>query len=459
MSARILVVDDQPLNVKLLEVKLSTEYYEVITATDGEGALATARAARPDLILLDVMMPGMDGFEVCRRLKADPALMHIPVVMVTALDGARDRVRGLEAGADDFITKPVNDVLLFARVRSLLRVKLTFDALRTRNHTSIQLGALDPDGAAADGGADARILVIEDNPPDRDLIAGVLSGEHSVTCISGAEATSTALADAGHDLVIVDLRLDDVSGLRVCSRLRSRDATRNVSLLMLVEESDLNLLAKGLEIGVNDYLVKPIDGNELIARARSQIRHARYQQRLRSAYERSISMAFTDSLTGLYNRRYLTAHLSVSLERLAGEEKSLAVAVIDLDHFKAINDAHGHATGDAVLRELGDLLRRSIRVSDLAARIGGEEFVIVMPAVQLSTTRSIITRLRAEIAATAFATSHVDGGVSMTASIGLAMANGPDDVAETLLARADGALYEAKRGGRNRIVAASRAGK
>src|SRR6516225_9372850 len=143
MSARVLVVDDILANVKLLEAKLTSEYFEVMTATDGAAALALVLSAAPDIVLLDVMMPGMDGFEVCRRIKADPRTTHIPIIMVTALSDVQDRVRGLEAGADDFLTKPVNDLALFARVRSLARLKMLTDEWRLRAATGEQLGALE----------------------------------------------------------------------------------------------------------------------------------------------------------------------------------------------------------------------------------------------------------------------------------------------------------------------------
>jgi two-component system cell cycle response regulator len=151
MSARILVVDDIESNVRLLEAKLSAEYFEVLTAYDGPTALAIAGSERPDIILLDVMMPGMDGFQVCRRLKEDPTTRHVPVVLVTALDGRADRVAGLEAGADDFLTKPIDDVMLMARVRSLTRLKGVIDELRAREASGRRVGVIA--GAAVPAGA------------------------------------------------------------------------------------------------------------------------------------------------------------------------------------------------------------------------------------------------------------------------------------------------------------------
>lgn len=140
MSARVLVVDDILANVKLLEAKLTAEYFEVLTALDGPTALEVIEREMPDIVLLDVMMPGMDGFEVCKRIKANPVTEHIPVVMVTALDQASDRVTGIEAGADDFLTKPVNDIALMARVKGLVRLKVMMDELRMREATGEAIG-------------------------------------------------------------------------------------------------------------------------------------------------------------------------------------------------------------------------------------------------------------------------------------------------------------------------------
>src|SRR4051812_8806326 len=158
MTARVLVVDDVPANVRLLEARLSAEYFDVTSAHNGAQALAMCERAECDIVLLDVMMPDMDGFEVCRKLKSNPATHHVPVVMVTALDQPSDRVRGLEAGADDFLTKPVSDVALIARVRSLARLKLVTDELRMRAVTSKEIGIRSPENdAVTDTGRNGRV--------------------------------------------------------------------------------------------------------------------------------------------------------------------------------------------------------------------------------------------------------------------------------------------------------------
>src|SRR5215470_11533890 len=162
-----------------MEARLSAEYFDVVTALSGGEALAKCEKAECDIVLLDVMMPDMDGFEVCRRLKANPSTHHIPVVMVTALDHPSDRVRGLDAGADDFLTKPVSDVALIARVRSLARLKMMTDELRMRAVTSRDIGIESPEReAVAETGRGGRILVVDDRKSSYERIAAMLDGDN-----------------------------------------------------------------------------------------------------------------------------------------------------------------------------------------------------------------------------------------------------------------------------------------
>ena len=456
MTARVLVVDDLRPNVKLLEAKLTSEYFDVLTASDGPSALESIKQNTPDIVLLDVMMPGMDGFEVCRRIKKNPLTMHIPVVMVTALSDSADRVRGLEAGADDFLTKPVNDTALFARVRSLVRLKMLTDEWLLREKTSGQLGVLRNEQALTSVDfKGANILVIEDNPVDCAKIVETLKKDDAiVTAICNLDDVRDILSVEKFELVVINLRLRDQDALRFCSSMRANEETRSTPILMVAEEEDTDRLAKGLDLGINDYLIKPIDRNELEARSRTQIRRQRYQYRLRDNYERSLEMALTDSLTGLYNRRYMTAHLETMIEGQAAVEKDLALLTFDIDLFKHVNDTYGHTAGDEVLVDLSARVSKNVRSIDSVARMGGEEFVVVMPDTDRGVAYGVAERLRETIANSPFVFHEMPDGIKVTISIGIAFMR-ITDTPDTIFRRADAALYEAKRTGRDRVVAST----
>jgi len=391
---------------------------------------------------------------VCRRLKSNPATHHIPVVMVTALDQPSDKVRGLEAGADDFLTKPIPELALIARVRSLARLKMVTDELRMRAVTSMEIGIRDPINAAVvDTGKNGRILVVDDRRSSYERIASVLSAEHEVNVEADPHDALFHAAEGEYDLLIVSLGLENYDGLRLCSQVRSLDRIRNIPILVVAEAEDTARLLRGMEIGINDYLVRPVDKNEMLARVRTQVRKKRFSARLRDNVQLSLEMAITDALTGLYNRRYLESHLGTLIEQAQARGRPLVLLIVDIDFFKAINDTHGHDAGDDVLREFAIRLKKSIRGIDLACRYGGEEFVVVMPETDVAVAAVVAERIRRCIAIEPFAVDKGAKAVPVTISIGMSALGAAGDGTASILKRADQALYRAKRGGRNRVAA------
>ncbi|HEX7969768.1 MAG TPA: PleD family two-component system response regulator [Stellaceae bacterium] len=448
MSARVLVVDDVEVNVRLLEAKLSSEYFTVITASSGEAALRAVRDEHPDIVLLDVMMPEMDGFEVCRRLKADARTADIPVIMVTALSEVSDRVRGLQAGADDFLTKPVNDVALFARVRSLVRLKRIAEEWRLREEIYGRFDNVIGDVRPTEDLSSGRVVLWEESQFAGDRMAEMLQPVAAEVLRPSGPDALREMVDASIDLVILSLS-GQRDALRLLAQLRAAEASRLVPILLVADGDELPRLAKGLDLGATDYIVRPLDRNELIARARTQIRRKRLQDRLVDNYQRRLKLALTDSLTGLSNRRYLMAHLDELMSRTADGHGGPGVLMLDIDYFKRVNDTHGHTAGDAVLREVASRIARHVRGFDLVARYGGEEFVVVMPDTGLPVATIVAERLRNVIAEKPITLDGGDGEANVTVSIGIAVAREGGDTAAALLQRADKALYGAKASGRN----------
>lgn len=452
MTARILVVDDVLANVRLLEVRLKAEYFDVKTALNGQDALDIAVRDRVDLVLLDVMMPGMDGLEVCRRLKDMPETAHVPVVMVTALDGVEDRVKGLEAGADDFLTKPVSEIALITRVKSLLRLKMMTDELSLRAATMQSVGVDTTEIFATNRQFDGRVLLVDDRPSSIEKVKSALGEDFSIDQQADPAMAFHSAETVGYDLIIASLNLSGSDGLRFCSQVKMIENTRYTPVLLISDPDEKPMLLRALDLGVNDYIIRPIEVNELRARVQTQLRRKIYADRLRGMVTNAVELAITDPLTGLHNRRYLDSHLRSLAERSAKAGKPMAILAFDLDFFKGINDTYGHDAGDDVLREFAHRLKKSVRGIDLVVRHGGEEFVVVMPETDLKLAMNVADRLRQDVEGEVFKTGAGDS-IPVTVSVGVSEFQGPSDTAEALMRRADQALYAAKREGRNRVVA------
>lgn len=448
MSARILVVDDLAPNLHLLVVKLAAEYYDVLTATSGKEALEIASRERLDLILMDAMMPGINGFEACRLLKENPDTWHIPVVMVTALEETKDRIRGLEAGADDFITKPIDDFNLMARVRSLLRLKMVTDQLI--NHTTSGSGGhrLMLDKMSKKPG---NILIVEDHKIRANKIATPLREIHNVAITTDTDLVSAHIKH-GVDLVIVSLVSDNFDGLRLCASIRHNESGREVPILVIGDPEDEARLIRGYDLGVNDTLMRPIDIEELKARAQTQLRRKFYADSLRDNFNENLEMVITDSLTGLGNRRYFERSIEPFFEDLKMRDEVFSIMVFDIDNFKRVNDILGHDMGDQILKEVAARLASNMRAIDIVSRYGGEEFMVAMPDTKEEDALIAADRIRSLIGGTPV---YVKGqALQITTSAGVAEVM-PDEKLRDVFKRADAALYRAKLAGRNKAFSAN----
>jgi len=453
--SKILVVDDDPMNVKLISAILSKDDYAIVTAYGGEDALRMTRAENPDLILLDVMMPVMDGYQVTREVKGDPATAGIPIIMVTALNGTEDKVRGLESGADEFLTKPVNRAELLARVKSMLRLKQYRDQLmlRTRSEQVFAHPAA-PAPALKTVAHRQKVLLVEDNAKDQRLLSGQLAEQpyDVVVAADGEAALQHALA-GGIDLLLLDIFLPGIDGFDVCQQLKASTATRDIQVVLITCLNDLDGKIKGMEIGADDYLIKPVDGRELTARIKALLAKKSYLDQLHSHYEQALSSAISDGLTGLYNHAYFKKFLGLELKRSLRQKYPTSLLMLDLDNFKSLNDRFGHPAGDRVLQDMARIIKDSVREVDLAARYGGEEFAVVLPYADTDGAMLVAQRILEAVRAYRPEGDPAGQAESVTVSIGLATCPADDDQADNLIKTADRLLYKAKASGKNRIAA------
>ena len=449
MSARILVVDDNLANRRLLQAKLEARYFEVLLAENGQRALEIAAAEAPDIILLDVMMPGMDGYEVCEHLKAAPGTAFIPVIMVTALSQQEHRLKGLQAGADDFVTKPFDDFSLITRINALLRYNAVASELRQRESSAVQSGGLNSDTEFAEMDRPARVVVIDQNEHRSKRIKNYLTEAGHKT--ASLQDEDTGLSSDGIDVMVLPLAQQGFDPLRLCAQFKMGERTRSVAILIVCDETNREKAMKALELGASDVISAPVDRDELVARVLTQTRRTRYIEILRRRVDRGMELSIIDSLTGLYNRRYMVSQLKQLLNRSAQDDSPVSIVALDIDHFKAVNDTHGHGVGDKVIQEFAERLQEQVRPMDIVCRHGGEEFLVIMPDTTGDMACTAAERMRRSIAGEPFSIESPMISLDITVSAGVATEEGHGQSFEALLKRADDALYRAKKFGRNRV--------
>lgn len=452
---KILIVDDEPLNVKLLNAMIPSDQYDTACAYSGDEALKIMNDFRPDLILLDIMMPGLNGYELTQILKSDSESQDIPIVLVTAFGGSEYEIKGLEAGADEFLNKPVNKTELLTRVKSLIRLRQYKEQIKSRT-CSLNSATYDndPKNCLKDEELNLpSILIVEDNKIDAKLIQRYLQGEpYQIKLAGDGEEAISRSQQERIDVILLDLLLPGKNGFEVVRILKEMEHTQNIQIVAITGLSDLESKLKGIELGVDDYLTKPVNMHVLRTRIKSLVKKKALLDRLFDKYEMAVHSAITDKLTGLYNRRYFDYFIDLELKRSLRENSSLALLMIDVDNFKQINDTLGHLIGDKILNKLGDLIKANIRETDLAARYGGEEFSIVMSNTGFEEAVEIAERIRNSVEAYKFDTEKL----IITVSIGIALHPLDAKSLQDLLDKADSALYRAKRDGKNQVCAHSK---
>ncbi len=453
MGGKILIVDDVATNRIVLKVKLASAYYETVQAAGGVEALRLARQMRLDLVLLDVELPDMNGIEVCRQLKADPATRDIPVVMITAFHDVARKMEALQAGAEEVFWKPLDEMVLLARLRSLLRARETAEQLGLRDGTYRELGfaeAAQPFGDQALVGLVAGRMEtalawkreVQPHLSDRILVLDreAALGDFASGKVPDVFVVATDLTRPG-------------DGLRLMSELRSRAATRFSAVCVMLPAEARETAAVALDLGASDLIEAQADPAEMALRIRTQIARKRQSDRLRTSLADGLRLAMTDPLTGLHNRRYALPHLARIAERAASAGRQFAVMVLDLDRFKSINDTFGHGAGDAVLIEVAERLKSNLRAVDLIARIGGEEFLIALPDTTLDAAQATAERLRRVVGDRPVKLPAGARSIPVTLSIGLAIGSGPaGGTVEDLIGLADRALLGSKADGRNQVT-------
>jgi diguanylate cyclase (GGDEF)-like protein len=447
--SRLLIVGDMHENLHAL-MNILRDDYAISAAPSGEKALELARRRpQPDLILLDIKMPDMDGYSVLAALKIDASTADIPVIFVTALAEAADEARGLALGVADYITKPVNPDLLKTRVRNQLELK------RYRKHP-VQFDI----AAHVDPARPSSLLVVDDTPENIHGLLEALKDEYRIMVArNGAQALNIVQGEVPPDLVLLDILMPEMDGYEVCRQIKSTPLGERIPVLFVTVVDATEEKVKGFELGAADYVTKPIDIDEVRARIRTHLELARLRRfleemaaqrgaMLQLSEEKYRILAHRDPLTRLPNRVLFAELLAHAILQAEHSQSEFALLFLDLDDFKTINESLGHSIGDRLLIEASKRLQALLPDSDAVARIGGAEFIII-----LDQRDGMAIDLQAQRMIDAFAEPFIVGASSVYigVSIGIALYPADGTSAELLQSNADAALHQAKLQGRSAL--------
>lgn len=443
----LLLVDDVAENIHTLMPVLRDEY-ALLVATNGEKALAMARRSpQPDLILLDIKMPGMDGYSVLSELKINPDTADIPVIFVTSLSEASDEARGLHMGVADYIVKPVNPDLLKARIRTQLAL-----AQYRRNPIMLDVSthmALDKQ---------YRILVVDDQPENiHELLEALKDSYRIQVATNGSKALEIVEGTNPPDLILLDVIMPDMDGYEVCRRIQAQSQGNRIPIIFVTVIDDVKNKVKGFELGAADYITKPFDIDEVRARVRTHLELARLRRFLEELVSQRTAMlqvseekyrflAHRDTLTGLPNRMLFLEQLAQAMENAHQQGEEIALLSLDIDGFQTVNESFGRAVGDQLLIEVAHRLTKNLPNTLSIARVGADEFGIIIerksdaPWVDLL-VQQLLNQLSEPVVLK-------DTTLYVSASAGIAIYPNDGQDVESLHSHADSALHQAKASGR-----------
>jgi two-component system, cell cycle response regulator len=543
-TIKILVVDDRPENLMAIEGVLERPDLTIISATSGNQALGLVLEHNFALILLDVQMPGMDGFEVAELMRGSEKTRHIPIIFVTAISKEDTHVfTGYEKGAVDYLFKPLDPQILRSKVNIFVELFQQRKKLQQNNEKLNEMVAelervnlqireqqksiieeerlkvlLQMAGATAhelnqplmvlmgnvqlmemDGGIPAHmterinrinqaanrisdivkkiqtlrhdepkhyaggktildldqpvsILSIEDRDNDFAMIKQAMLDHPGLklTRVKRIDEALDSLEKGRFDLIFIEYRLPDGNGLEFLEAINNKGMETPV--VVITGQGDELIASRIIQAGASDYLPKAKVSHKALLRIISNaLEKASLRREMRMAQEKLTEMSIRDELTGMYNRRYFQDALEREISGAQRYRHSLALCIIDLDHFKLVNDSYGHLCGDLVLQEFGKLLGDSIRKYDVACRYGGEEFAVILPDTSLDKALALCEQFRERVANHIFAYNDVT--LQITASVGVTARPAKSETAgKQLVELADKALYRAKSQGRNKVV-------
>ena len=454
MSGRILIIDTVATNRIVMKVKLLAAQYDVAAcATQSEG-LATFAGQRPDLIIVNFSDPTEDNHTFCRSLRTDPETANIAIIATGIADTSRTRFAALDAGADDILPHPLNDTFLLARIRSLLRTRHTPAELWMREGTQKALG-FNEEKIQFDRPPRITFLT-EDTMANTGIIARLNRINPLGVTVQNVEEAFRSDTDTP-DIFMLDgatLTRSREDLFRLVADLRARSKTRLIPQMVILPSDAVDAAAMALDLGADDVIANVVSSDELQIRCAALTTRKRQQDQLRNTVQDGLVAAITDPLTGLYNRRYATPYLVEIAKQSKKTGQDFAVMMIDIDHFKSINDRYGHAAGDAVLVALSDRLRNNLRAIDLIARVGGEEFLVALPHSSAEQAQVAANRLCHFVNQMPFDIGVSSKPISVTVSVGVAVGGTQSTnsiCADDICHLADNALYAAKSAGRDQV--------